>query len=107
MPPRARELYDNYDYDSDMMYEDSTAAADYNDYDYDTQRDDRDSGYGSGSGGGYNDGIAVLSEFPIPLFVRFRHVLFWEFPCPAWAVASCSGGPHAGGTPKNLAKISL
>ena len=77
LPPRARELYDNYDYDSDMMYEDSTAAADYNDYDYDTQRDDRDSGYGSGSGGGYNDGIAVLSEFPIPLFVRFRHVLFW------------------------------
>ena len=28
------------------------------------------------------------TEFPIPSCVRFRHVLFWEFPCPAWAVAS-------------------
>ena len=38
------------------MLDDSTAAADYNDYDYDTKRDD---GYGSGSGGGYDDGIKV------------------------------------------------
>ena len=39
------------------------------------------------------------TEFPIPLFVRFCHVLFWEFPCPAWAVASCRSGQQAGGTP--------
>ena len=40
------------------------------------------------------------TEFPIPSCVRFRHVLFWEFPCPAWAVASsCSSSPQAGGTP--------
>ena len=25
---------------------------------------------------------------------------FWEFPLPAWAVASCSSGPQAGGTPQ-------
>ena len=25
---------------------------------------------------------------------------FGEFPLPAWAVASCSSGPHAGGTPQ-------
>ena len=42
---------------------------------------------------------AYSTEFPIPSFVRFRRVLFWEFPCPAWAVASCSSGPQAGGTP--------
>ena len=30
----------------------------------------------------------VTTEFPIPSFVRFRHVLFWEFPIPAWAVAT-------------------
>ena len=41
----------------------------------------------------------VCTEFPIPSFVRFRHVLFWEFPCPPWAVASCSSGLQAGGTP--------
>ena len=23
-----------------------------------------------------------ITEFPIPSFVRFCHVLFWEFPCP-------------------------
>ena len=40
-----------------------------------------------------------FTEFPIPSFVRFRHVLFWEFPWPAWAVASCRSGPQAGGTP--------
>ena len=33
---------------------------------------------------------------------RFRHVLFWEFPCPAWAVASCSSGPLAGGNSLKL-----
>ena len=48
----------------------------------------------------------LCTEFPIPLFLRFRHVLFWEFPCPAWAVASCSSGPQAGELlktkPKNL-----
>ena len=38
-----------------MLFEDSTAAADYNDYDYDTERDD------SGYGGGYDDGIKVLN----------------------------------------------
>ena len=45
-------------------------------------------------------GIITLSysEFPIPLFVGFCHVLFWEFSGPAWAVASCSSGPQAGGT---------
>ena len=30
-----------------------------------------------------------------------RHVLFWEFPCPARAVASCSSGPQAERTPYN------
>ena len=39
------------------------------------------------------------TEFPIPLCVRFCYVLFWALPCPAWAVASCSSGPQAGGTP--------
>ena len=43
--------------------------------------------------------ITHFTEFPIPSFVRFHQVLFWEFPCPAWAVASCSSGPQAGGTP--------
>lgn len=60
---RARELYDSYEYDGGggMMLEDSTAAADYNDYDYDTKRDD---GYGGGSGygGGYDDGIRVCNQ---------------------------------------------
>ena len=42
--------------------------------------------------------IIQSTEFPIPSFVIFRHVLFWEFPCRAWAVASCSSGPQAGGT---------
>ena len=27
--------------------------------------------------------FSLYTEFPIPSFVRFRHVLFWEFPCPA------------------------
>ena len=31
----------------------------------------------------------------IPSLVRFRHVLFWEFPCPAWAVAA--GAAHKPG----------
>ena len=36
------------------------------------------------------------TEFPIPSCMRFRHVLFWAFPCPAWAVASsCSSSPQA------------
>ena len=30
----------------------------------------------------------------------YSYILFWEFPCPAWAVASCSSGPQAGGTPQ-------
>ena len=30
----------------------------------------------------------ICTEFPIPWFVRFHHVLYWEFPCPAWAVAA-------------------
>ena len=51
--------------------------------------------------------IALYTEFPIPSFVRFRNVLFWEFPWSAWAVASCSSGPQAGGTPENLAKKPL
>ena len=36
--------------------------------------------------------------------MRFRHVLFWEFPCPAWAVASCSSGPKAGELPTTKPK---
>ena len=44
-----------------MLFEDSTAAADYNDYDYDTKRDDSGYGSGSGYGGGYDDGIKVLN----------------------------------------------
>ena len=39
------------------------------------------------------------TEFPIPSFVGFCHILIWEFPCPGWAEASCSSGPQAGGTP--------
>ena len=31
---------------------------------------------------------------PIPSFARFRHVLFWEFPCPAWAVAKVATYGH-------------
>ena len=55
---RAKRNYDDYDDDGgDVAYEDSTAAEDYNDYDYDTRRDD--SGYGSGGGGGYDDGLKV------------------------------------------------
>ena len=42
---------------------------------------------------------SFIKKFPIPSFVRFRHVLFWEFPCPSWAVASCMSGPQAWGTP--------
>ena len=34
--------------------------------------------------------------------MRFHHVLFWEFPCPAWAVVSCSSGPQAGETVRKL-----
>ena len=41
----------------------------------------------------------ALQSFPSHHAERFSHVLFWEFPCPAWAVASCSSGPQAGGTP--------
>ena len=41
----------------------------------------------------------AFTEFPIPAFMRFHHVLFLEFPSPAWAVASCSSGRQAGGTP--------
>ena len=41
----------------------------------------------------------LLQSFPSHHAERFRHVLFWEFPGPAWAVASCSSGPQAGGTP--------
>ena len=39
-----------------------------------------------------------LQSFPSHYAERFRHVLFWEFPCPAWTVARCSSGPLAGGT---------
>ena len=40
-----------------------------------------------------------LQSLPSHHAERFRHVLFWEFSCLAWAVASCSSGPQAGGTP--------
>ena len=43
--------------------------------------------------------ICYTTEFTIPSFMRFHHVLFWEFPCPAWAVASCRSGHQAGGSP--------
>ena len=37
----------------------------------------------------YVQGVpSACTEFPIPSFVRFCHVLSWGFPCPAWAVAS-------------------
>ena len=49
----------------------------------------------------------MTTEFPIPLFLRFRHVLFCEFPCPAWAVASCRSGPQAGELPKTYPKNQL
>ena len=45
--------------------------------------------------------LAGLQSFPSHRFLRFRHVLFWEFPFPAWAVASCSGSPQARGASKN------
>ena len=67
----------------------------------------------SGEGGSVEQQVGGLAstvrstEFPIPSFVRFRHVLFWEFPCPAWAVASCRSGPQAGGTLINLAEKPL
>ena len=53
----------------------------------------------------FNPRDVHTTEFPIPSFVRFRHVLFWEL-----AVASCSSGPQAGGTPDSLKlsrKISM
>ena len=50
--------------------------------------------------GSYMDELIYIgcpsTEFPIPSFVIFRHVLFWKFPWPAWAVASCRSGPQAG-----------
>ena len=42
----------------------------------------------------------IIEEFSIPSFVRFCHALFWEFPCPAWTVDSCSSGPQSGELPK-------
>ena len=30
---------------------------------------------------------------PIPSCGEVVQIIFWEFPCPAWAVASCSSGP--------------
>ena len=47
----------------------------------------------------YNQ-ITALYRVSIPSFTRFHHVLFWEFPCPAWAVASCRSSPQAGELPK-------
>ena len=47
----------------------------------------------------------VSTEFSIPSCVRFCHVLFWELPCPAWAVASCSSGPQAGGKSIKLSRM--
>ena len=52
-------------------------------------------------------GSTDCTEFPIQSPVRFCHVLFWEFPCPAWAVASCRIGPQAGELPKNNPKKHL
>ena len=53
---------------------------------------------------GFPEGVTLTAdhctEFPIPSFVRFHLVLSWEFPSPAWAVASCISGPQAGGTPQ-------
>ena len=46
----------------------------------------------------------MCTEFPIPSFMRFRHVLFWEFLCPAWAVASCSSDPQAEGNSLKLSR---
>ena len=40
-----------------------------------------------------------ITEFPIPSCREVFWKSFREFPCPAWAVASCSSGPQAGGTP--------
>ena len=45
----------------------------------------------------------AFTEFPIPAFMRFRHVLFWEFPCPAWAVSTGCSGQQAGELPKLIA----
>ena len=43
--------------------------------------------------------VNVLStEFSIPSCREGFRIIFWEFPSPAWAVASCSSGPQAKGT---------
>ena len=41
----------------------------------------------------------INTEFPIPSCREVFRKSFRKFPCTAWAVASCSTGPQAGGTP--------
>ena len=40
--------------------------------------------------------IALYTEFPIPSFVRFRNVLFWEFPWGVILKRGSPGEPHCG-----------
>ena len=47
---------------------------------------------------------APIQSFPSHHAERFHHVLFWEFPCPAMAVATCSSSPLAGELPKTFPK---
>ena len=42
----------------------------------------------------------ITTEFPFPSCREVRRIIFREFPCPAWALASCSSGPQAGELPK-------
>ena len=47
----------------------------------------------------YSTQLCQSTEFPISSCREVFQIIFREFPCPAWAVASCSSGPQAGGTP--------
>ena len=41
----------------------------------------------------------IFTEFPVLSCREVFRIIFREFPCPAWAVASCRSGPQARGTP--------
>ena len=48
------------------------------------------------------------TEFPIPSCREVVRIMFREFPCPAWAVVSCSSGPTSrGNSLKIIRKTSL
>ena len=45
-----------------------------------------------------------IQSFSHPIVCEISSCLFWEFPSPAWAVASCSSSPQAGNLPKTKPK---